>query len=47
MLDLMLALLMAVVCIFVHFEAVLLIERWAASLRNVRMSLLDDKVARW
>jgi len=40
MIDIFLALIMALVCIFLHFEAVLLIERWASSLRSARMSLL-------
>lgn len=40
MIDILLALVMALVCIFLHFEAVLLIERWAISLRSARMSLL-------
>lgn len=40
MVDLLLALGMALLSVFVHFEAVLLIERLAGSLRSVRMSLL-------
>jgi hypothetical protein len=40
MLDMVMALVMALVCIFLHFEAVLLIERWAGAMRGVRMSLL-------
>jgi len=40
MVDMVIALGMALVCIFLHFEAVLLIERWAGSLTSVRMSLL-------
>ena len=40
MLDMTLALVMALICIFVHFEAVLLIERLVRPLRSARMSLL-------
>ena len=40
MLDLALALVMALVCIFLHFEAVLLIERLLASIDSARISLL-------
>ena len=40
MLDMVMALVMALVCVFLHFEAVLLIERWAGAMRSVRMSLL-------
>ncbi len=40
MVDIMLALVMALVCIFLHFEAVLLIERLASALRSARLSLL-------
>ena len=40
MLDMLLALGMALVCIFLHFEAVLLIEKVAVRMRSVRMSLL-------
>jgi len=40
MLDMTLALVMALVCIFVHFEAVLLIEKLVRPVRSARMSLL-------
>ena len=40
MVDMLLALGMALLCIFLHFEAVLLIERLAGALRSVRLSLL-------
>ena len=40
MLDMGLALLMALVCIIVHFEALLLIEKTVSSIRSARLSLL-------
>ena len=40
MLDMGLALIMALICIFVHFEAVLLIEKLVRHVRSARMSLL-------
>jgi hypothetical protein len=40
MLDMGLALIMALICIFVHFEAVLLIEKLVRHVRSVRRSLL-------